>query len=109
MVKAVLPSWLVVGDEDGRVALVENVSPANASTPVFHQPVYFRQQADELKFGALSTPYAHDWDGDGDAVLFSDEAERVFKAEGLDAFTASERAAARTPLSGGPFKPFLAA
>lgn len=46
---------------------------------------------------------------DGDAVVFSDEAERVFKSEGLEAFSASERAAARTPLSGGPFKPFLAA
>jgi 5'-nucleotidase len=46
---------------------------------------------------------------DGDAVLFSDEAERVFKSEGLEAFTASERAAAKTPLSGGPFKSFLSA
>ncbi len=46
---------------------------------------------------------------DGDAVLFSDEAERVFKTEGLEAFSASERAAARTPLSGGPFKSFLSA
>ena len=46
---------------------------------------------------------------DGDAVLFSDEAERVYKSQGLDAFTASEQAAAHRPLSGGPFKPFLAA
>ena len=46
---------------------------------------------------------------DGDAVLFSDEAEQVFKRQGLDAFTQSERAAAKTPLSGGPFKPFLSA
>ncbi|MFN0003251.1 MAG: 5'-nucleotidase [Pseudohongiellaceae bacterium] len=46
---------------------------------------------------------------DGDAVLFSDEAERVYKAQGLDEFTRSERAAAKNPLSGGPFKPFLAA
>jgi 5'-nucleotidase len=46
---------------------------------------------------------------DGDAVLFSDEAERIYKMEGLDAFAASERAAAHRPLSGGPFKPFLAA
>lgn len=46
---------------------------------------------------------------DGDAVLFSDEAERVFKSEGLEAFTASEKAAARDPLAGGPFKPFLSA
>jgi 5'-nucleotidase len=44
---------------------------------------------------------------DGDAVLFSDEAEQVYKAQGLEAFTASERAAARKPLSGGPFKGFL--
>ena len=46
---------------------------------------------------------------DGDAVLFSDEAERVYKSEGLEAFTASEKAAAREPLGGGPFKPFLSA
>lgn len=46
---------------------------------------------------------------DGDAVLFSDEAERVYRTDGLEAFTAAERAAARTPLSGGPFKGFLAA
>lgn len=46
---------------------------------------------------------------DGDAVLFSDEAERVFKSQGLEAFMDSEQAAAHEPLSGGPFKPFLAA
>lgn len=46
---------------------------------------------------------------DGDAVLFSDEAEQIYKAQGLDAFTASEQAAAHEPLSGGPFKPFLSA
>ena len=46
---------------------------------------------------------------DGDAVLFSDEAERVYQAQGLDAFSASEAMAAETPLGGGPFKNFLAA
>ena len=45
---------------------------------------------------------------DGDAVLFSDEAERIYKSEGLEAFTASERAARHEPLQGGPFKSFLA-
>lgn len=44
---------------------------------------------------------------DGDAVIFSDEAERIYQESGLDAFVASERSAAKTPLSGGPFKPFL--
>ncbi len=46
---------------------------------------------------------------DGDAVLFSDEAERVFQAQGLSAFQAHERDKAATPLSAGPFKPLLAA
>lgn len=46
---------------------------------------------------------------DGDAVLFSDAAERVYKNQGLEAFTASEIAAANDPLPGGPFKDFLAA
>lgn len=46
---------------------------------------------------------------DGDAVLFSDEAEQVYKADGLEAFSASEQASAKQPLSGGPFKSFLAA
>lgn len=46
---------------------------------------------------------------DGDAVLFSDEAERVYQEQGLAAFSASEHSKAREPLSGGPFKNFLAA
>lgn len=46
---------------------------------------------------------------DGDAVLFSDESERIYRTEGLAAFTENEAAAARTPLEGGPFKDFLQA
>lgn len=46
---------------------------------------------------------------DGDAVLFSDEAERIYKSQGLEAFARSEKQSAKEPLSGGPFKPFLAA
>lgn len=46
---------------------------------------------------------------DGDAVLFSDESERIFKQKGLEAFTKNEKAEAKKPLTGGPFKPFLAA
>jgi 5'-nucleotidase len=46
---------------------------------------------------------------DGDAVLFSDEAEQIFQQGGLEAFTESEKAAARRPLSTGPFKSFLMA
>jgi 5'-nucleotidase len=44
---------------------------------------------------------------DGDAVLFSDEAERVFQKSGLPAFQAHERTNAMKPLPPGPFKPLL--
>ena len=46
---------------------------------------------------------------DGDAVLFSDEAERLYQAEGLEAFADSERRAAQTPLGSGPFRRVLQA
>lgn len=46
---------------------------------------------------------------DGDAVIFGDEAERVYQEGGLEAFADHERAAANQPLSGGPFKPVLEA
>lgn len=46
---------------------------------------------------------------DGDAVLFGDEAERIFRQGGLEEFSSSERLHAREPLPGGPFKSFLAA
>jgi 5'-nucleotidase len=46
---------------------------------------------------------------DGDAVLFSDESERVYQRGGLEAFQAHERARAATPLAPGPFKPLLEA
>jgi 5'-nucleotidase len=46
---------------------------------------------------------------DGDAVLFSDEAEQVFQSKGLDAFVAHESHKASIPLPPGPFKPLLEA
>ncbi len=46
---------------------------------------------------------------DGDAVLFSNEAEAVYQAEGLDAFVAHERENAARPLPDGPFAPLLRA
>ncbi|MCA9197305.1 MAG: VCBS repeat-containing protein [Planctomycetales bacterium] len=59
---------LVVGDEDGRVALVENIGNGSGVLQ-FKPPVYFQQKADALNCGALATPYAVDWDGDGDQDL----------------------------------------
>jgi 5'-nucleotidase len=46
---------------------------------------------------------------DGDAVLFSDEAEQVYQREGLSAFQQHERQRAVQPLPAGPFKPLLQA
>ncbi len=46
---------------------------------------------------------------DGDAVLFSDEAEQVYQRDGLAAFLQHEQAQASTPLAAGPFKPLLQA
>lgn len=44
---------------------------------------------------------------DGDAVLFSDDSERIYKNDGLDAFENNESLAAKQPLPGGPFRNFL--
>ena len=46
---------------------------------------------------------------DGDAVIFSDEAERIYQERGLEEFHSSEQQAANQPLSGGPFKGVLEA
>jgi 5'-nucleotidase len=46
---------------------------------------------------------------DGDAVIFGDESERVSQESGLDAFAKHERERSNQPLSGGPFRGFLAA
>jgi len=63
---------LVCGDEDGRVAFIENTGRlATDRTPQFLEPRYFRQEAAALKFGALATPCGCDWDGDGDWDLIS--------------------------------------
>ncbi len=46
---------------------------------------------------------------DGDAVLFSDQAERVYQLGGLDAFQKHERKHSAKPLPPGPFMPLLRA
>lgn len=64
------------------------------------------------KDGSVSFP-SHDTQiriaFDGDAVLFSDEAERVYGTSGLDGFHEHEHSNANTPLQGGPFRETLEA
>lgn len=76
MPRAVSADWdgdcrpdLVFVEEDSRVAWCRNTGTSTRGLPVFEKPRYFRQRADELHFGALSCPWAFDWDGDGDQDL----------------------------------------
>jgi 5'-nucleotidase len=46
---------------------------------------------------------------DGDAVIFSDESERIFQARGIEAFEIHERENALKPLPEGPFARLLKA
>ncbi|MBI3876211.1 MAG: VCBS repeat-containing protein [Verrucomicrobia bacterium] len=56
---------LIVGDEDGRVAFIENTGKVVDGAPQFLAPRYFQQEADDVKCGALATPVGFDWNGDG--------------------------------------------
>ena len=62
---------LICGDEDGRVALLVNTGETRDGMPQFLPPQYFRQESDDLKFGALVTPVGFDWDMDGDDDLIA--------------------------------------
>lgn len=44
---------------------------------------------------------------DGDAVIFSDESEKIYKEKGLDAFAKHEEENAKKPLPEGPFAKLL--
>jgi 5'-nucleotidase len=87
--------FLSANDTDVRSAL-EAGFPAARVYPESAQAA--GRHADELRIAF-----------DGDAVLFSDEAERVYQREGLDAFTRHEATHAMKPLPPGPFKPLLEA
>ncbi|MFC2123382.1 FG-GAP repeat domain-containing protein [Bacteroidota bacterium] len=62
---------IIVGKEDGRVVLIENTGIDQQGLPVLKPPEYFKQRAEYVKCGALSTPCSYDWDGDGDEDLIS--------------------------------------
>ncbi|MFM8272003.1 MAG: FG-GAP repeat domain-containing protein, partial [Gemmata sp.] len=100
---------LIVGDEDGRVALVENTGKLDAArTPVFAPPVYFKQEADALKCGALATPVCVDWDGDGDLDILSGNTagyiEFFENLSGPNVASPKWAAPKRLEVGGGPFR-----
>ncbi len=78
---------LVVGQEDGHVALVENTGKVLDQMPAFRPPWFFQQEANEVKFGALATPVGYDWDGDGDQDIISgNTAGRIGLIENLGGY-----------------------
>jgi 5'-nucleotidase len=83
-------------NEDDVMSALEAKCPAARVVPESAQAA--SRHADEVRIAF-----------DGDAVLFSDEAERVYQRDGLDAFTRHETAHALKPLPPGPFKPLLEA
>lgn len=102
---------LIVGDEDGRVALIENVTPANSpagTVPVFLAPKYFQQEADTLKCGALATPVGVDWDGDGDIDIVSGNTAGYFEffenLSGPKVASPKWAAPVRLEMNGKPFR-----
>ena len=62
---------LIVGQEDGRVAVLRNQIQEPGKQPKFSLPEFFQQEADDVKFGVLCTPVGYDWDGDGDEDIVS--------------------------------------
>jgi hypothetical protein len=69
---------LVVGQEDGRVALMENTGRVVEGQPEFLPPKFFLQEANKVKFGVLTAPVSVDWDGDGlDDLLSGNSAGEV--------------------------------
>ncbi len=97
---------LVVGDEDGRVALVEHTGRVVEGVPQFAPPRYFRQQAQLVKFGALVTPVSVDWDDDGDEDLVcGNTAGYIGVIENLDNGNPPRWAAPRlVEVEGKPFR-----
>jgi len=78
---------LIVGDEDGRVALVEHDGKIIDGLPQFLPPAYFQQEATEVEFGALATPCGFDWDGDGDDdIICGNTAGYIALIESLGGF-----------------------
>ena len=76
---------LVVGQEDGRVALLRHSGSVDDGLPLFDPPIFFKQQAEEVKFGALVTPVSYDWDEDGDEdLLCGNTAGEIGFIENLD-------------------------
>ncbi|KAL4629481.1 cytosolic 5'-nucleotidase 1A isoform X1 [Arapaima gigas] len=86
--------YLSADSEKVREALAEGIAAATMFTP---------EKVIEVSDSQLRVAF------DGDAVLFSDESERIFKTHGLDKFFEHEKEHENKLLDHGPLKGFLEA
>ena len=70
----------------------------HASATIYTGPGFKDDESNEIRIAF-----------DGDAVIFSDEAERVFQDQGLEEFKKHEAEKSEIPLPPGPLQPFFAA
>ncbi|MDF1566405.1 MAG: 5'-nucleotidase [Spirochaetaceae bacterium] len=80
--------YLSKNPEDVQEAVDHGIAAAQLYAP----PEAFNPEADEIRIAF-----------DGDAVLFSEESEIIYKQQGLDAFLEHEKIFADLPLPEGPF------
>jgi len=75
---------IICGEEDGRVFFIENLGKGMDGVLRFAPPRFFRQRCDKVGVGALATPFAVDWDGDGDEdIVCGDSAGFLSVVENL--------------------------
>lgn len=86
--------FLSANQEDVRLAL----GHGHASATIYTGPEFTDDETNEIRIAF-----------DGDAVIFSDEAEKVFQEQGLEGFIKHEAENSDIPLPPGPLKPFLEA
>lgn len=86
--------FLSRNEDDVREALNNKI----AAGLLYAAPINYQEALDEIRVAF-----------DGDAVIFSDEAERVYKRDGLEAFLNHEQKNANQPLPEGPFAKLLKA
>lgn len=74
----------------------EAISLGFAAGLLYNPPENFESEMNQLRIAF-----------DGDAVIFSDESEKIYQEQGMDKFFEHEKQNATQPLPEGPFAPFL--
>ncbi len=74
----------------------EGIGSGTASALLYDKPADLNSTIDQIRIAF-----------DGDAVIFSDESERIFREQGLAAFSEHEKRNAGVPLPEGPFAGLL--